>query len=121
MDKFRNVKTENHGRLVDLSHEIEEDMPVFKGIEPPKIYPSLTHEKSRPRYSGLAEFELTKVEMTTLNRLLNPLVLFLIMFGLGFRVLISTELGGQRLPVNSTQSSAQTLPLVKDCLHMKLK
>jgi len=65
LDEFVNVKMRNYGRLVDLSHEIEEDIPVFKGIEPPKIYPSLTHEESRVRYGGLAEFELTKIEMIT--------------------------------------------------------
>ncbi len=63
LDRFRNVKEQS--KFIDLSHEIEEDIPVFKGIEPPRICPALTHEESRQRYAGLAEFELTRVEMTT--------------------------------------------------------
>ena len=51
--------------FVDLSHKIDEGIPTFPGIEPPKIYPVLTHAESRQRYRNLAEFELTKVEMVT--------------------------------------------------------
>jgi kynurenine formamidase len=54
-----------YSKFIDLSHKIEEDMPTFKGIEKPRIYPVLTHEASRQRYSGFAEFELTRVELTT--------------------------------------------------------
>jgi kynurenine formamidase len=51
-------------RFIDLSHKIEENIPTFPGIPPPKIYPILTHAESRRRYKA-AEFELTKVEMVT--------------------------------------------------------
>ena len=52
-------------KFVDLSHEIDESIPTFVGIEKPRIYPVLTHEESRKKYRNLAEFELTKVEFVT--------------------------------------------------------
>ncbi|MBO8182068.1 MAG: cyclase family protein [Archaeoglobus sp.] len=60
----KKIRNQNHS-LIDLSHEIDENIPTFPGIEPPKIYPALTHAESRGRYRNLAEFELTKVEMVT--------------------------------------------------------
>lgn len=51
--------------FVDLSYKIEEEILTFPGIDPPKIYPVLTHAESRQKYRNLAEFELTKVEMVT--------------------------------------------------------
>ncbi len=45
-------------RLVDLSHTIEEGMPVYPGIPAPVIGAILDHESSRDRYEGKAEFLL---------------------------------------------------------------
>ena len=54
--------------LIDLSHEFYDGMPGFKyknedGSETPfevSIRPFLTHEQTRPRYQGKAEFEITE-------------------------------------------------------------
>jgi arylformamidase len=50
-------------RYVELSHEISDGMPVFPGLERPRITAFLDHEQSRPHYEGEAEFYLSKVEM----------------------------------------------------------
>ena len=50
-------------RLVDLSHTIEDGMPVHPGLPPPVIGAVLDHEESRQRYQGKAEFFLGKVEL----------------------------------------------------------
>jgi kynurenine formamidase len=50
-------------RYVELSHEISDGMPVFPGLERPRITPFLDHEQSRPHYEGEAEFYISKVEM----------------------------------------------------------
>lgn len=56
--------------LVDLSHEFYDGMPGFKyknedGTETAfgvAIRPFLTHEQTRPRYGGKAEFEITEFQ-----------------------------------------------------------
>ena len=50
-------------RLVDLSHVIEDGMPLYPGIPAPEIGALLDHEESRERYQGKAEFFLGKVEL----------------------------------------------------------
>jgi arylformamidase len=50
-------------RLVDLSHPIEDGMPVHPGLPPPVIGAVLDHEQSQERYEGKAEFFLGKVEL----------------------------------------------------------
>ncbi|HEX2088848.1 MAG TPA: cyclase family protein [Actinomycetota bacterium] len=45
-------------RLVDLSHTIEDGMPVYPGIPAPVIGAIVDHESSRHRYEGKAEFLL---------------------------------------------------------------
>jgi arylformamidase len=52
-------------RLVDLSHVIEEAMPVDPRFPfpPPVISAILDHERSRERYEGKAEFFLGKFEL----------------------------------------------------------
>lgn len=49
-------------RFVDLSHEIEDGMPVFPGLPAPHIGAHLSHEASRANYDD-AEFFLGKVDM----------------------------------------------------------
>jgi arylformamidase len=49
--------------FVELSHEIRDGMPVFPGLDPPRVGAVLDHEASRPRYGGQAEFYLGKIEM----------------------------------------------------------
>ncbi|OLS23036.1 MAG: Kynurenine formamidase, partial [Candidatus Heimdallarchaeota archaeon LC_3] len=59
--------------FVDLSHVFEDSMPGFKLKNEDgsftqytaKIYPFLTHEQSKPKFSGLAEFEITQIEFQT--------------------------------------------------------
>ena len=51
------------GRLIDLSHVIEDGMPVYPGFPPPVIGALLDHESSRDRYEGKAEFFLGKVDL----------------------------------------------------------
>ena len=50
-------------RYVELSHAIADGMPVFPGLERPRITAFLDHEQSRPHYEGQAEFCISKVEM----------------------------------------------------------
>jgi arylformamidase len=50
--------------LVDLSHEIEDGMPVFPGLPTPRIGAHLDHDQSRVNYQD-AEFFLGKVDMPT--------------------------------------------------------
>ena len=50
-------------RLIDLSHVIEEGMPVHPGLPPPVVGAVLDHEQSHERYQGKAEFFLGKVEL----------------------------------------------------------
>ena len=50
-------------RAVELAHLIEDGMPVFPGLPPPRIGAHLDHAGSRPRYGGAAEFFFGKVEM----------------------------------------------------------
>ena len=51
------------GRLVDLSHVIEEGMPVYPGIPAPGIGAILDHEESSERYQGKAEFFLGRFDL----------------------------------------------------------
>jgi kynurenine formamidase len=50
--------------FVDLSHEIEDGMPVFPGLPTPHIGAHLDHDQSRANYQD-AEFFLGKVDMPT--------------------------------------------------------
>ena len=50
-------------RLVDLSHVIEEGMPLYPGIPAPVIDSTVDHDRSRARYEGKAEFFTGKVEL----------------------------------------------------------
>jgi arylformamidase len=43
-------------RFIELSHEISDGMPVFPGLDRPRVTAFLTHEQSRPHYQGEAEF-----------------------------------------------------------------
>jgi enamine deaminase RidA (YjgF/YER057c/UK114 family) len=49
-------------RHIELSHAINDGMPVFPGLEPPRIRAFLDHERSRPRYQGEAELHISKFE-----------------------------------------------------------
>ncbi len=50
-------------RLVDLSHTIDDGMPVYPGIPAPVIGAILDHDSSRQRYEGKAEFLLGTFEL----------------------------------------------------------
>lgn len=50
-------------RLVDLSHPLEDGMSVYPGLPSPSIGAFLSHEGSRPRYQGKAEFYMGRIEM----------------------------------------------------------
>jgi arylformamidase len=50
-------------RYVELSHEISDGMPVFPGLERPRVTAFLNHEQSRPHYEGAAEFYISKLEL----------------------------------------------------------
>ncbi len=49
--------------IIELSHLIEADIPVFSGFPAPKIEAYLTHEDSRSHYDGEAEFHISKFEL----------------------------------------------------------
>ena len=48
---------------VDLSHVISDGMPVFPGLERPRVMAFVDHEQSRPLYQGEAEFHISKLEL----------------------------------------------------------
>ncbi len=49
--------------FIELSHPIENGMPAYPGFPSPQVGAFLTHEESRPRYRGYAEFYIGRVEM----------------------------------------------------------
>ena len=50
-------------RFVDLSHVLEDGMPVYPGLPAPDFSPIVTHRESRPRYGARAEFYLGQLRM----------------------------------------------------------
>lgn len=60
-------------RIVDLSHDFEDNMPGFKLTNEDgtvtqftaKIHPYLTHEETRPKYLGQCSFEITEMTFQT--------------------------------------------------------
>lgn len=51
-------------RFVDLSHRLQNGMPVYPGFPEPAFGSLLDHESSRSRYDGRAEFFLSQVQMS---------------------------------------------------------
>ena len=51
------------GRLVDLSHCVENGMITYKGLPAPIICDYLSREASRSRYAAGTEFQIGKIEM----------------------------------------------------------
>ncbi len=49
--------------FIELNHPVHDRMPVLPWLPEPRIGPILTHEESRERYEGQAEFFLGKVDM----------------------------------------------------------
>lgn len=52
-----------HGRLIDLSHVIEDGMMTYKGLPAPIICDWLSREVSRQSYAPGTEFQIGKIEM----------------------------------------------------------
>lgn len=50
-------------RLVELSHPIEDGMPVYPGLPRPEVGAILDHAASRAHYDGRAEFLLGRISM----------------------------------------------------------
>jgi arylformamidase len=50
-------------RYIELSHAISDGMPVFPGLDRPRITAFLDHEHSRPLYQGKAEFYISRLEL----------------------------------------------------------
>jgi len=51
------------GKLVDLSHTIEEGLITYKGLPAPIICDFITREHSRTMYAEGTEFQISKIEM----------------------------------------------------------
>jgi len=51
------------GKLIDLSHTIEEGLITYKGLPAPIICDFLTREHSRTMYAEGTEFQISKIEM----------------------------------------------------------
>lgn len=49
--------------LVDLSHPVVDGEVGWIGLPAPRIEPWMTHEASRERYGGLAEFEISQASL----------------------------------------------------------
>jgi kynurenine formamidase len=50
---------------IELSHVIENGMPVYPGLPRPKVEPLVDHHASGPRYQHRAEFYLGRIETPT--------------------------------------------------------
>lgn len=50
-------------KFVELNHPLQDGMQAYPGLPRPKIGALLSHEESRSRYGGLAEFYLGKLDM----------------------------------------------------------
>jgi len=51
------------GKLIDLSHTVEDGMVTYKGLPAPIICDYLSREASRARYAPGTEFQIGKIEM----------------------------------------------------------
>src|SRR5687768_11999160 len=51
------------GKLIDLSHTVEDGMITYKGLPAPIICDYLSREASRTRYAKGTEFQIGKIEM----------------------------------------------------------
>ena len=51
------------GKLIDLSHTVEDGMITYKGLPAPIICDYLSREASRDRYAPGTEFQIGKIEM----------------------------------------------------------
>ncbi|MEO5717804.1 MAG: cyclase family protein [Chthoniobacterales bacterium] len=51
------------GKLIDLSHSVENGMVTYKGLPAPIICDYLSREASRARYAPGTEFQIGKIEM----------------------------------------------------------
>lgn len=50
-------------RFIELSHPLRAGMAPYPGLPVPRFGALLTHEQSRPRYEGKAEFYLGRIDM----------------------------------------------------------
>ncbi len=53
----------SQGRLIDVSHDVEDGMITYAGIPGPVISDYLSRESSRERYSAGTEFNIGRIEM----------------------------------------------------------
>jgi arylformamidase len=51
------------GRLVDLSHAVEDGMVTYRGLPAPVVCDFLSREASRARYAPGTEFQIGKIEL----------------------------------------------------------
>jgi kynurenine formamidase len=51
-------------RIVDLSHPLDERIPMFPGLPAPRTSEFLTREASRPHYAGGTSFVIHRYELT---------------------------------------------------------
>jgi kynurenine formamidase len=56
-------QSQQAGRLVDLSHTIEEGLVTYKGLPAPIICDFLSREDSRQQYAAGTEFQIGKMEL----------------------------------------------------------
>jgi arylformamidase len=52
-------------QVIDLSHQISEDIPTYSFIPKPKIGTLFTHKESEKIYKGAVSFEISKIELYT--------------------------------------------------------
>lgn len=50
-------------RFVELSHVLRDGLIGYPGLPPVQVRPWMTHEASRPKYDGQAEFTITEFSM----------------------------------------------------------
>lgn len=51
-------------RFADLSHDIADGTPAYRGLPPARLLPLVTRERSREAYRGQSEFQIDNVSLT---------------------------------------------------------
>lgn len=59
----RVIPARDDGRIIDLSHEVEDGMITYQGLPAPLVCDYLSREESRSHYAEGTEFQIGKVEM----------------------------------------------------------
>ena len=63
MQSCRHTVVNEHQRLIDLSHTIEDGLVKYRGLPAPVICDYLSREQSRTHYADGTEFHIGRIDM----------------------------------------------------------